>query len=173
MSSDQSTVRRAKGHVVGVADLVLASQAGEVITTYALGSCIGITVYDPVAKVGGMLHFMLPQPPAQARSKADENPHMYASTGIPLLFRKVYELGAQKERIIVCAAGAAEVISHGKMFAIGQRNRTMMRKIFWKNGVAIAAEDTGGTVARTMVLDTETGIVRIKEKSEAKILWQP
>ena len=95
--------------VVGVADLAVTADREATLITHALGSCIGVTVYDPIAGVGGMLHFMLPNSKL-GRDKADMNPAMFADTGIPLLFKECYRLGAAKHRIMVCAAGAAEVI---------------------------------------------------------------
>ena len=160
--------------VVGVSDLLTSGLHGsgaDRITTYALGSCIGFTIYDPQAKVGGLLHFMLPQP-----SEADDakrNEAMYGSTGIPRLFAEISRLGARKERLILCAAGAAEVITTGRAFQIGQRNRTILRKILWKMGMSLTAEDTGGNQARTMTIDLKDGTVWIRGKGKEYPLWQP
>jgi chemotaxis protein CheD len=160
------------GIVVGVADMAIGRESNGHLLTYALGSCIGLTVYDPVAKVGGLLHFMLPQPGEQTGAK-DIKPSMYATTGVPLLFRKVSEAGARKERLIVCCAGGAEIIHDAGVFAIGKRNRTMLRKILWKDGTAVAAEDTGGSIPRTMSLNLTTGEVRIKDRDREGPLWAP
>lgn len=156
--------------VVGIADLVLSADPGATLITYALGSCIGVTIYDRVARVGGMLHFMLPQSslsPERARSA----PLMFADTGVPLLFTRAYELGARKERLVVCAAGGAEVLADDGHFKIGTRNRTMLRKLFWKNNVLLAAEDSGGTHSRTLMLRLSDGLVTVKSKSEGRVLW--
>ncbi len=157
--------------VVGVGDLKTSSSPNETIYTYALGSCIGITIYDPQVKVGGLLHYMLPQP-GKDKKQVDLNPFMFGSTGIPSLFKQCYALGAVKERLVVCAAGGAEVMLHGKSFAIGDRNRTIMRKIFWKNNIVLSAEDTGGNDARTMTLDLSTGKVLLKIRGKEVVLWQ-
>jgi chemotaxis protein CheD len=155
---------------VGIADLVLTAQRDATLITYALGSCIGVTVYDPVAKVGGMLHLMLPQSSLNP-VKAAKSPCMFADTGIPLLFTKAYELGARKERLVVCAAGGAEILADEGHFKIGSRNRTMLRKLFWKNSVLLAAEDTGGTHSRTMTLRLSDGAVSVRNKNEERNLW--
>ena len=157
--------------IVGVADLKLATGPTGSITTHALGSCIGLTVYDPETHVGGMLHYMLAAP--KDKEKARQKPAMYAVSGIPLLFREAYELGAAKERLIVCAAGASEILDDRAGFSIGKRNRTMLRKLFWKNGIVLHAEDTGGNVARHMTLDLATGQVTVRIKSEETVLWRP
>jgi len=92
--------------VVGVSDLAVSNDPDTLLITHALGSCIGVTVYDPVSKISGMLHFMLPSSKTSAE-KAAEKPAMFGDTGIPLLFKSVYELGANKDRLVVCAAGGA------------------------------------------------------------------
>lgn len=156
--------------IVGIADLVLVADPSTTLVTYALGSCIGVTIFDPVARVGGMLHFMLPQSSLSAE-KAKRSPYMFADVGVPLLFTKAYDLGARKERLVVCAAGGAEILADEGHFKIGSRNRTMLRKLFWKNNVLLSAEDTGGTNSRTMTLRLADGQVTIKNKSEERALW--
>jgi chemotaxis protein CheD len=150
-------------YVVGVADMKLSAEASDSIITYALGSCLGITVYDAEARVGGMLHAMLPQSSIDSK-KAGENPYMFVDTGVPELFRQCYRLGGKKERLIVkvaggaCARGAEE----DDYFQIGKRNFVMLRKLLWKNGVLINAHDVGGSCPRTMTLDIQTGDVSIR-----------
>ena len=157
---------------MGVADLSVTTETSGMIVTFALGSCIGLTVYDPVAKVAGMLHFMLPSSKSSPK-RAAECPAMFADMGIRDLFLKAYELGAEKKRMIVCAAGGAAVLSGEDKFRIGQRNRTVLRKICWQNEVPIAGEDTGGSISRTMIFDLATARVSVKHKGEENILWQP
>jgi chemotaxis protein CheD len=160
------------GLVVGVADMQIAVAADKQLITYALGSCIGLTAYDPVAKIGGLLHFMLPQPGTPAAG-AELKEFMYASTGIPRMFRRLAERGAVQSRLILTAAGGAEILAGAEQMAIGQRNRTMLRKVLWKMNLSLAAEDTGGNVARTMSLNMETGEVGIRSRDQKKSLWQP
>ena len=155
---------------VGIADLAVTSDPRSVLVTYALGSCIGVTVYDPVTRVGGMLHFMLPQS-SLSPEKSARTPCMFADAGVPLLFKHAYELGAKKERLVVCAAGGAEILADEGHFRIGTRNRTMLRKLFWKNNVLLAAEDTGGTHSRTMTLRLQDGLVTVKNKTQERTLW--
>lgn len=156
--------------VVGVSDLAVTKRPGALLITYALGSCIGVTLYDPVARVGGMLHFMLPMS-TNSPEKAQTNPAMFGDTGIPQLFRAAYEQGAKKERLIVCAAGGAEILNDDAYFKVGHRNRTLLRKIFWKNNILLAAEDTGGMHSRTLSLALDTGVVTIRSQGAERILW--
>jgi len=156
--------------IVGVGDIQVTDDRGVELITYALGSCIGVTVYDPVAGVGGLLHFMLPNASID-KIKAAVKPAMFGDTGIPLLFKSCYKLGAVKERLVVCAAGGAEIMDDNSRFRIGPRNRTIIRKIFWKNSVLLSAEDSGGTLSRTMSMQMDSGQVSVTHKGEKKILW--
>lgn len=158
-------------HTVGIADLTIVSAKAGCLITHALGSCIGVTVYDPVAHVGGLLHFMLDQP-RSTEHKGEKSDAMFATTGIPELFREAYSQGAKKERLIVCAAGGADLLNPGGGMQIGRRNILMMQRLFWKNGVPLAGESTGGGVARTMRLNLATGTVTLNAAGKEEILWK-
>lgn len=147
--------------IVGISDIKTSNNVDDVIITYALGSCIGIAVFDPVAKVGGLLHYMLPESTLD-QNKARENPEMFADTGIPLLFKTCYKLGAEKRRMVVKAAGGASILDDTNFFRIGQKNIMAMRKIFWKNNVMIDKEDTGLNYNRTIRLEMSTGKVFVR-----------
>jgi chemotaxis protein CheD len=142
--------------VVGVADMQFTNRPGDVLVTHALGSCLGIAIYDFDAKVGGMLHAMLPDSQVSP-DKAKTNPYMFIDTGTPLLFKQTYELGAKKANLIVKVAGGAAMSEGDDFFAIGKRNFMMLRKLFWQNGVMIANQDIGGSISRTMYLEIGTG----------------
>jgi chemotaxis protein CheD len=149
---------------VGVADLKVSSRADERLITYALGSCLGIVVYDPVVSVAGMLHVMLPTGTIDA-AKMQDKPAMFVDSGIPILFKECYKLGAKKERMIVKVAGGAHAgaSEEADRFQIGKRNMIALRKLLWKNGVLIHANDTGGIqTSRTMWVDVATGDVTLK-----------
>lgn len=148
--------------------MAVVRENGGRLVTHALGSCIGITIYDAAAGVGGLLHFMLPKPQKNA---GPHKPYMYGSEAIPALFREAYQLGAKKERLVVCAAGAAMLLGKEGGLQVGKRNRTMMRQLFWKNDIVLAAEDTEGDRARTMSLDLATGEVSIRMHDGLKVLW--
>jgi len=141
---------------VGVGDCRVSSAAESVLATYALGSCIAVAIHDPVAAVGGLLHFMLPESSLNP-VKASQNPFMFADTGIPLLFNAAYRLGAEKRRLVVRAAGGAQVMDESGLFNIGKRNYLALRKILWKAGVMIQGEEIGGTASRTVRLEVATG----------------
>ncbi|MFH1009664.1 MAG: chemotaxis protein CheD [bacterium] len=156
-------------HVVGVADMKLATTIGDIIVTHALGSCIGVAIYDPVAHVGGILHYMLPDSSVNPE-KATKNPSIFADTGIPLFFKMAYDLGAAKSRLVVKIAGGAQLLDPKEFFAIGKRNHMALRKILWKNGVMISAEDVGGTLSRTLFLEIGDGRIWIQIAGKEKPL---
>lgn len=144
-------------HVIGVADMKLSTCKGDVLVTHGLGSCLGVTLHDPVAAVGGMLHVMLPQAEVNP-DKARECPCMFVDTGLPLLFRMVEQAGAVRSRCRLKVAGGANVNgAAGDHFAIGRRNIVMLKRMLWKNNILIEAEDTGGQQARTLYLEIGSG----------------
>ena len=154
--------------IVGVADAVISQDPDDVLVTHALGSCLGVALYDPVAHVGGLLHVMLPVSTIDPE-KAAANPWMFVDTGVPRLFLECYKVGAQKQRLIVKVAGGASVgpsQDRGDFFQIGKRNLVVLRKLLWKNGVLLKAEDVGGTCSRTMSLDIGTGEVLISANGQ-------
>ena len=147
--------------VVGISDIKISNNINDILVTYALGSCIGVSVYDPMVKVGGLLHFMLPESSLDTQ-KASVNPAMFADTGIPLLFKSCYKFGADKKRMRVKVAGGASILDDMNFFRIGQKNITAVKKIFWKNNVLIEAEDTGSNFNRTVHVHIATGKVFVK-----------
>jgi len=151
--------------VVDIADLAVSNDPAESLITYSLGSCIGVVVHDPAAHVGGLLHYMLPDSQLSPE-KARLSPAMFCDTGVPKLFRAAYELGAAKQRLVVKVAGGAQLLDDNGTFNIGKRNYLALRKIFWKNGVLIAAENVGGSLSRTVRLDVATGAVTVKSRNQ-------
>lgn len=153
--------------IVGIADLKVSNNQNDVLITYALGSCVAIAIYDPLVKVGGLLHYMLPESSLDIE-KAKATPGMFADTGVQLLFKSCYSLGADKKRIIVKVAGGACILDNTNYFRIGEKNVMALRKIFWRNKVFIDAEDTGKNFNRTMLLNIADGKVFIKTSHDMK-----
>lgn len=158
--------------IVGMADVKVTDKPEDTLITYALGSCLGIIVHDPVARVAGLLHVMLPSSQID-ESKARAQPAMFVDTGVPLLFRECYRLGAKKERMTVSVAGGS---FSGKpeaddSFQIGKRNMLTLRKLLWKNGVLIHADDTGGVQqSRTISVNVSSGLVQLRTNGTLRVL---
>jgi chemotaxis protein CheD len=150
---------------VDISDMKVSADPGDVIVTYALGSCIAVMLHDPVRVAAGMIHYMLPLSET-APEKAKANPAMFADTGVPALFHAMYALGSKKQDIVVKVAGGGALYDDNGLFRIGQRNYTVLRKIFWKAGVIIRAEDVGGARSRTARLHVASGRCTISSQGE-------
>lgn len=145
--------------VVGIGEYGVSGQAGSMIVTHALGSCVAVCLWDPVASVAGLLHILLPDSRINPE-RASQQPGAFADTGIPLLFHTAYEKGAVKSRCQVQLIGGAEVTITGGQ-AIGKRNVLAARAMLWRNGVKVEREITGGSQARSVWLSADTGEVQV------------
>ena len=140
--------------IVGIADMKMA-QKGERLITYALGSCIGICLYDPQIKLAAMVHIMLPINMEAGR----KNTFKYADTGIRETLNQMVAKGAMKGRITAKIAGGARMfeVSGGTLGSIGQRNSESVHQVLRRENIRLLWEDVGGKVARTMEFDSATG----------------
>jgi chemotaxis protein CheD len=150
---------------VDISDLKVSAAADDVLVAYALGSCIAVMVHDPVRLAGGMIHYMLPLS-ATAPGRAQARPAMFADTGVPLLFERMYALGCCKRDLVVKVAGGGALHDDKGLFDIGRRNYTMLRKMFWRCDVLVTAEDVGGARSRTARLHVGTGRCTITSQGE-------
>jgi chemotaxis protein CheD len=147
--------------VVGMGDGKATNKREDVLTTYALGSCIAVMTHDASAGVGGLLHLMLPDSKLDA-SKAAARPWMFADSGLRELLIAVQRLGGDRKRTSVWLAGGAQVLANADVFNIGKRNYQAVRKLLWKEGLIVRGEEVGGTQSRTVRLDVATGQIWIK-----------
>ncbi len=150
-------------YTVDISDMKVTNDRTDVLVTYSLGSCVGVTLYDPEAGVGGMIHCMLPLSKVD-KAKAQTHPAMFVDTGMPKLLQELFDLGAQRNRMVCKVAGCSSMLDDKKLFKIGERNYTMVRKILWKNEILIKAEDVGGQKPRTLYLDMATGKTIVKSR---------
>jgi chemotaxis protein CheD len=155
-------------HIVAVGDMKIGRDS-DTIVTHALGSCLGLVVYDPVQNIGGLLHAMLPLSEINP-AKAEANPFMFVDTGVPALFRALYEIGGQKSRLVIKAAGCGNPLGKNEMFKISERNYTVLKKLLWKNNMLLDTEDVGGTASRTIHLDIDTGQTMISSNGQKRKL---
>ena len=153
---------------VGIADMKMLQWDGELIT-YALGSCIGICLYDPGVKLGALVHIMLPINMEAGR----KNTMKYADTGIRETLRQMESHGARKARIVAKIAGGAkmfEVSGNSGLGNIGQRNIESVRMNLRREGIHIVSENVGGTVARTLSFFPATGQGQIRAYGQPLIV---
>lgn len=146
---------------VGMADLKVTS-APNVLSTLGLGSCIGICLYDPMTKVSGLAHIMLP---SSKTIKNNSNIAKFADTGIDDLLKKMERLGANKRRLIGKIAGGAQMFafsSGSDTMRIGERNAEAVREILRTYRIPIKADETGGNYGRTIEFYADSGKLLIK-----------
>ena len=146
---------------VGMADLNIC-KSPDMITTLGLGSCIGIALYDPVTKIGGLAHIMLPD---STQMRNNTNIAKFADTGIEELVKRMIAAGASKSRLVAKIAGGAKMFEVSGLSAIGnvvERNALASKAKLKQMGIPLKAEDTGLNYGRTVELYTETGEFRIK-----------
>lgn len=152
--------------IIGIADMKMAKGTGTLIT-YALGSCIGICLYDAVTKVGALIHIMLPLNMETGRT----HPMKYADTGIRETLKMMESLGASRSRITAKIAGGAkmfEISGGGSLGNVGQRNIESVYMVLKRENIKLLKEDVGGTIARTLSFDVSngTGCVRSHGKPD-------
>ena len=144
-------------YIVGVGDMWTSSTGGDLLVTYALGSCLGITAHDPAARIGGLLHVMLPTLSLNPE-KAKAHPAMFVDTGVAAMLDQMLSAGAVKSRLVIKAVGGAALNgSCGDRFAIGKRNYLMLKKVLWQHDLLLGAEDVGGESPRSMHLEIGSG----------------
>lgn len=149
--------------VVNVSDARVSRDAADVLVTYSLGSCIAVTLYDPIIRCAGMLHYQLPTSTLDA-GRAQANPCMFADTGMTTLLNELTALGAEPRRLQVKLAGGAEILQDAGLFSIGKRNHTAIRKILWQRGLFLTGEKVGGSEPRTLYLHVADGTTIVKSR---------
>lgn len=151
---------------VGIGDMKIARREGTLIT-YALGSCVGITFYDPAIKLGALLHVLLPE----AGGNMTGNIFKFADTGIQETLRKMEVFGGVKSRYQCRIAGGAKMFDMGASVGnIGDRNVKMVERMLAEQHIRILGKDVGADYARTMLLDVETGQVRVRTSGRREII---
>ena len=150
---------------VDISDMKISDNENDILVTYSLGSCVGITLYDPVEKIGSLIHCMLPLSKVD-REKARKNPYMFVDTGLMKMLQEMYNRGAKRKNLIAKLAGGAKLLDKKNIFNVGERNIVVVRKILWKNDILIKGMDVGGSKSRTVRLYMETGKTTVRNKGE-------
>lgn len=155
--------------VIGIGDIAVTDDPAARLVTYALGSCIGVALYDPVARVGGMTHSMLPLSKHSAE-KAARTPLAFTDLAVSALLHELFAAGARRGSIRAVLAGAASSVPGASLYRIGERNQLVARRVLWKNEVLVAAEDCGGDAARSLYLDMSDGRVLVRSRGTVREL---
>ncbi len=157
---------------VPIGIMVVTDTLADVLVAYGLGSCVAICMYDSVARVGGILHALLPT--AVSERQAHSRPTKYVDQGIPLFIHALLDLGAHRRRMVVYLCGGADMLTSTgfeNSLNIGRRNIQAATSVLRAQGLRIHARATGGDVGRTLRLYMETGHVTIKTmRQEERVL---
>lgn len=148
------------GIIVGVADLQASNKPNAIITTYALGSCLGVSGYDPMLKAGALLHAMLPDSKKIDSPRAA--PPMFLDTGIQDLLQTLRRFGCNTDRCIFKVFGGARVLQAEDYFNIGSRNIAMMEDLALLYHLRVAVWEVGGQTNRTIRLHLNDGSIRLR-----------
>lgn len=146
---------------VGLEEIRISSDPNVILACMGLGSCIAVSGYDPLARVGGMAHIVLPD---SGGKEKEDSPGKYADTGVPRLIEAMQEAGALKSRIVVKMAGGARIfanVKEGSLLDIGFRNLAAVRQAFTDNKIELKGENTGGTHGRSLLLHVATGLTQV------------
>lgn len=160
MPATAAQVRPTK-FMVGPASMAISQDQTLSLCTYPLGACLGIAIYDPVAKVGGVLHSLLPSSdfdPARALT----SPGMFIDAGLETLMTAAHQLDASNENIRLCVAGAAQIMDNQMFFNVGKSNYEMLNQLLPSLGLKIHAENVGGRASCSLELILATGEVQLK-----------
>ena len=155
---------------VGMADLNIC-KSPDGLTTLGLGSCVGIALRDPITKVGGLAHIMLPDSTA---IKDNTNIQKFADTGIVELVNRIIFAGGSKSRLVAKIAGGAQMFAFqnkSSLIKVGEKNVMAVKKKLEELNIPILAEDTGENYGRTVIFYPETGdfVIRAVGKTEKVI----
>lgn len=157
--------------IVGISDLNVVT-APDILVTYALGSCVGICLYDPIVKIAGLSHIMLPSSRDIASSAGQDM--KFADTAIVLLLKKMEARGASSARIKAKIAGGAQMfaaLSNSSIANIGSRNVVAVKNVLAQLRIPIVAEDTGKNYGRTLYFYAEDGTMRIRSATRQEWTW--
>lgn len=147
---------------VGMADLNVAQLTG-ILKTTGLGSCVGVTLFDPKTRIAGMAHVMLPS--SDIAKEGNLNIAKYADTALPDMIARMEKLGAAISRMEAKMAGGAQMFAfsnNNDTMRIGPRNVESCKEMLSRYKIPIRAEDTGGNYGRTIEFDCSTGKLMIR-----------
>lgn len=141
---------------IGIGEWAVSNEASETLKTFALGSCVAVIIYDKKLMIAGMIHIALPDSAVDAE-RARVLPGYFADTGLPVMIEEMKKRGAVRGNVWVKLVGGASVMDPGGFFDIGKRNVLAAKRILWGSSLGPVAEDTGGTMSRTVSISVSGG----------------
>ena len=146
---------------VGISELAVTDRRDDVLVTYSLGACVGLSLYDPTTGKGGIVHCLLPLSKSNP-CRAKTHPNLFTDTGVQNLIDALVSMGCEPKNLVAKIAGGSRPLEARNTFSIGERNHTVLRKVLWKHRILVAAEDIGGTASRTMALYMADGRTTVR-----------
>ncbi|RMF02187.1 MAG: chemotaxis protein CheD [Chloroflexi bacterium] len=159
---------------VSIGELVVSNNQDDVLVAYGLGSCVAVCMYDPTAKVAGMIHSLLPK--SAKNNGFEKQTAKFVDQGVPLLVDSILKAGAQRQRLNVYLAGGAQMLSapgFSNSLNIGARNISTAEEILRATGFRILAQSTGGNSGRTVKLFVGSGKITVKTLGQGEVTLSP
>jgi chemotaxis protein CheD len=154
--------------VIGIADLAVGKE-GDTLVTYALGSCVGVSLWDADKKQGGLVHIMLPS--SRENSNPQDNYRKFADTGIQELIQSLGLIGSPKAKLVAKIAGGAKMFAtNNSLFNIGERNVEQVKRYLQLMRIPLKAHDTGLDYGRTVFFHCDTGILEVKATNKKNLM---
>ncbi len=146
--------------IIGIGEYIVSNQEEDTITTYALASCVAVTIYCPIKKAAGMIHIALPNPMDMKVSSTKLG--YYATTGLPILFETMYKkFGCKKETLNIQLFGGANSIRMDDVFSVGPRNIEAIEMILSEYRLKYDSKEVGGFISRSIEMKIATGAVKL------------
>lgn len=145
---------------IGIGEWLVSRSEDDILKTYALGSCVAVLIYDAKVRVAGLIHVALPDSGVDPE-RGRVQPGYFADLGLPRMIEEMKALGASRSGVWVKLAGGASVMDPGNYFDIGKRNILAVKRVLWKSSLGPIAEDTGGSMSRTVAFSVADGTVTL------------
>lgn len=154
--------------MVNMGQIAVSGDPGDILTALGLGSCIAVCAYDPIIRLGGMIHVVLP---SSSIGRPNDGPGKFADVGVPRLLEEIGNAGGARSRLNIAILGGANVLTsanHNGALDIGQRNIEAVKMALRQHGLTSAADHVGGKASRTVRLRVADGEVTVKTIREGE-----
>jgi chemotaxis protein CheD len=154
---------------VNFSELKISANTAETLVAFSIGSGIGVSMHDAVAKVGGLLNFVLPDSSKIWSERENRFPYMFADTGLLAFLEALNDVDAKTKRLKVVIAGGAQILDQTSDFNIGLKNHQALISILSRKNLTIQHEDIGGSQRRTLCLDIDSGCSTIQTAGQGEV----